>query len=447
MTTLSPDQKLIADQFIEFITSPDHKEMIITGHGGCGKSFLISYLSNIVLKEYYDLCQMLKMTPVINQLYLTATTNKAAAVLAENLQESVNTIHSLLGLQVYDDYETGESKLSLKKEANIISNALIFIDEASMIDKSLLKFIRTRTKNCKIVFVGDAKQLAPVKETTCPAMNQGNNTLFYKLTTNIRSAGQPAILALCNQLRDSVETNEFKPIQLVPGVIDQLSGQEAENEIKQVFGNNLNPDTRIIAFSNKRVIEYNDYIRELRQLPKNVTKGESLIVNTPSRTSRNNFLYSEQEIIIANEPEKTTLNEMDLASETLIADPNRLTFEIEISRCEIKDANTHEPLGYVRIPVNMNYVLSILKYFTKRKEWTNYFTLKEMLCDIRPKDACTIHKIQGSTVDTIYIDAEDISKCRFTNMVARLLYVACSRAKKRIVFFGDLKESYGGLVK
>lgn len=446
MTTLSPDQKVIADNFIEFLTSPDHKEMIITGHGGCGKSFLISFLSNIVLKEYYDLCKMLNLEPVIHSVELTATTNKAAAVLAENIQQSVNTIHSLLGLQIYEDYQTGEVKLSLKKDATIKKNMLIFIDEASMIDRSLLKLIRTRTQNCKIVYVGDAKQLAPVKENTCPAMIKGGNTLFYKLTTNIRSAGQPAILALCQQLRDTVETGEFKPIQLVPGVIDQLEGKEAEDEIKRVFGTSLNPDTRIIAFSNKRVIEFNNYIRELRKLPENITKYENLVVNTPNVTSSNNFLYSEQEITICNEPREDKITHLTIANMKGLFLPD-IEFEIVTDLCEVRDAHTKQSLGMVHIPRNMEHVFNILKYFQKTKQWAVYFTLKELLCDIRPKDACTIHKIQGSTVDTIYIDAEDISKCRFTNMVARLLYVACSRAKNRIVFLGKLKQTYGGLVK
>ena len=61
--------------------------------------------------------------------------------------------------------------------------------------------------------------------------------------------------------------------------------------------------------------------------------------------------------------------------------------------------------------------------------------------------SCTIHKAQGSTVNTVYIDCKDISTCRNPDTVARLLYVAATRATDRIVFLNNLAPKYGSFIK
>ena len=55
-----------------------------------------------------------------------------------------------------------------------------------------------------------------------------------------------------------------------------------------------------------------------------------------------------------------------------------------------------------------------------------------------------MHKSQGSTYDTVFIDLENIGSCRNPDQVARMLYVAVSRARNRIFLFGKLPTKYGG---
>ena len=49
--------------------------------------------------------------------------------------------------------------------------------------------------------------------------------------------------------------------------------------------------------------------------------------------------------------------------------------------------------------------------------------------------ARTIHKSQGSTFDVVAIDMDDLYKCaqRDPKMYLRLLYVAVSRAAKKVI--------------
>ena len=73
----------------------------------------------------------------------------------------------------------------------------------------------------------------------------------------------------------------------------------------------------------------------------------------------------------------------------------------------------------------------------------DYYLFSKRVLDLRMVDASTVHKAQGSTLDTVYIDLDDISKCTQKDLTAKLLYVAVSRARKKVVFFGDLAKRYG----
>ena len=58
--------------------------------------------------------------------------------------------------------------------------------------------------------------------------------------------------------------------------------------------------------------------------------------------------------------------------------------------------------------------------------------------DLRYTYASTINKAQGSTYDTVYVDLNDLAKCSNRDLQLRLLYVAVSRARHKVVFTGDI---------
>ena len=45
---------------------------------------------------------------------------------------------------------------------------------------------------------------------------------------------------------------------------------------------------------------------------------------------------------------------------------------------------------------------------------------------------------------TVFIDLDNIGSCNNPDQVARMLYVAISRARNRIFLFGKLPAKYGG---
>jgi ATP-dependent exoDNAse (exonuclease V) alpha subunit len=62
----------------------------------------------------------------------------------------------------------------------------------------------------------------------------------------------------------------------------------------------------------------------------------------------------------------------------------------------------------------------------------------EAFCDLRPIHASTVHKSQGSTYQTVYVDLTDIGRNTRRDVLLRLLYVALTRAKGDVVVTGEL---------
>jgi ATP-dependent exoDNAse (exonuclease V) alpha subunit len=58
--------------------------------------------------------------------------------------------------------------------------------------------------------------------------------------------------------------------------------------------------------------------------------------------------------------------------------------------------------------------------------------------DLRAAYAQTVNKSQGSTYDRVFIDLDDIRRCNSGDQIARMLYVAVSRAREQVFLTGDL---------
>lgn len=425
MADLNKGQTEAAEAFFQFLFQPGDG-FIISGAAGVGKTFLMSHIIDIIIPQYQETCKLMGLKPEFDQVVMTATTNKAAEVLAASTKRPTSTIHSFMNLKVQEDYETGKSRIQKTRNWRVHERQIIFIDEDSMIDSDLFSVIKEGTHKCKIVYVGDHNQLAPVHEKISPVFKQGYP--FFELTEPMRNNGQPALMDICAQLRKTVESGVFNPIQIVPGVIDHLSPDMMEAQIDETFlGQTM--DTRILAFTNNRVMQFNDHIRQLRKLPDEYVEGEYLINNHPVKM-RDRMLSVEEEV-------------------TIDRIHGRSTEEIVVgTKMEYLNATITTRIGdyaEVKLPVDRNHYHALLKFFARQKNWERLYYMKERFPDLRQRDAATVHKSQGSTYDSVFIDLGNISTCNFPDQVTRLLYVAFSRARSRVFLYGDLVEKYGGL--
>lgn len=412
--TLTADQQVALATFCQFLLKPDEKFMVIQGSAGCGKTTLIDYMIKALKarRKMYQLLFNKRCNKADFSIAVTATTNKAVAVLNKICNEDVRTIQSYLNLRVTPNYKTGAMDLTANKGYQLIHNALIIIDEASFINDELFRFIDQTCIDCKVVLIGDYYQLAPVKQKK--SIMETLNCSKAILNKVMRHGG--SILDASAQFRETVKTGVFKDIILASDVV-HLSGPDFQQAVNNAF---LNADyhensARILAWTNQKVVQYNQYIRQLRGYPEQFQKGEIVFTNNPI-IGRSKIWPVDSIVEITNLGKETTHH--------------------GVSGRVIKIENSVSCF----CPYNPMQVRALLKQLAAAKDWITYYQIKESWLDLRPAYASTVHKSQGSTYDQVFIDLSDIGQCTINSDIARMLYVAISRARCKVYLYGSLPE-------
>lgn len=427
---LNMGQSHAAEKFFEFLFGPD-KEMIISGPGGCGKTHLMGYMIDEVIPHYHNTCKLMGIQPDFLSVQMTATTNQAAEELSKATRRPCKTIHSFMNLRVTENHATGGTFIKKTKAWCVHRNTILFVDEAPMIDTILRNLILEGTCNCKIVYVGDDCQLAPVKEPISPIYkaNLLDVPLIEPMRTNI-----PELQLVNDTLRSRVPKVEFGAIQLAPGLVDWLDGPAMEQEVIKHFSAKQT-NSRIMAYTNDAVIEYNAYVRGMRGLPNLLTDGEYLVCNSAyAPKGEGNETLSVQSLVKVTE-----------AAGHYVEMPITETVKMWVQYVNLEDKYGNI-IQRVPVPADRAHYKNLLKYFGDCKDWSMYFFVKNNFPDLRERDSSTVYKAQGSTYDISFIDVTNISSCNRPDVVARMLYVATSRARQRIIFYGDLAPKYGHFV-
>jgi exodeoxyribonuclease V len=425
MMPLSADQQTVADQFMDFLAHPTEREMVIKGFPGCGKSYLTKHLISLV-RNSNRLASLLCDDGSDTKIICTATTNKAAAVLAEFTGEKTQTIHSLLGLKVTNNLSAGTTSLKKTKSYAPVENTIIFIDETSQTDTHLLNMIRQSTVNCKVVHIGDPYQLTAVHEKVCPVFT--NISLQGELTGSQRFTIGGPIDTLAAGYRHAIDTGDFPEIAIDGKHIRHCNGADFKSYIDAAFGtstNNADDHAKILAWKNDTVNQYNSYVRSLYALDDAFEVGEVVITNKPILDS---YL-------------KTKLHTEQAATVTAISEGE----EYGVIGWWITLNNTIS----VFQPKHRNQVKQTIRELAQQakltKDWSMYFATQDFFADLRAVHASTVHKSQGSTFKKIFIDLDDIGQCRQPYVLARLLHVAVSRASDEIYLYGNLPPKYGSI--
>lgn len=421
---LSLSQQKAVETFENFLQDPTESEMVITGAAGTGKTYLVKHLKE-VNKNILTLSLALDKKSGWRTVY-TATTNKAAKVLSNTLNEEVITIHSLLGLQVKNNYKNGKVDLVTTYRTKVLGKTLIFIDESSMISQQLLGIIRqlSEKEKTKIVYIGDMYQLAAVGEGNSPVFKFPRNVVC--LTEIQRQIAGSPIIQAAHAYKDVLEQGigEYWPeLTNAPRALQKVSGEEFEQVINQEFLGDYEPeDLRILAWTNEKVIAYNKHVRSLWTPNLDFQEGEKVITNNPITIMfKHNILAPVDSLITIEHIEQTIKNK-------LIGEGTIEGFSVSFKE-----------IPYIWfLPKNQSDVAQQLKEAAKIKDWSSYFTIKNEWLDLRASYAQTVHKAQGSTYKKVFIDVGDIGQNKKWQEVARLMYVAISRASEEVYLYGSL---------
>ena len=407
--TLTQDQENAKEAILSFLGS-DQPCFIIKGFAGTGKTKLIKH----VYQAYLDTLPLRKLVDpdsTLKEWEFTATTNKAAEALEHSLGigQEAKTIHSLLGLSVRQDYSTGETSIFKRRDAKPVEDTVIVVDESSYIDEKLLSYIRNCTPNSKIIFMGDPNQLTPVGSMNTPVFDQ--NFGEVSLTEVVRQAKQNPIQAVCVGLRKTIEESVGFPKITLCDEIQQLSKEAFDAEIQAEFSRAdwEQGDSKVLAWTNKTVQKYNSLLFKYCNQRSDFKAGDYVVNNRYIQGLKSDNEYCIEKI--------SKSNSQDISGYLVeLSGSNKAYF----------------------LPKKVSDYEKAKKAAMDNQDTAAMRNIIDTWIDLRPAYACTVNKSQGSTYKKVFIDLSDLSKCKDALQLARLLYVAMSRAKLQVIFTGDL---------
>jgi GTPase SAR1 family protein len=381
-----------------------YNRIVLQGSAGVGKTFLVN--------------ELLKNIRIIspNLVYLCAPTNKALAVLKNKTTYTqgvvFSTVHNALKLKRKFNKDTGEIYFEQeysKKYPPFNRCQLAIIDESSMLNEELLKHLEQY--RFPIIFIGDEKQLNPVKEVASPVFHKHWKT--FTLTEIIRQGeGNPII----NLSRD-LEKIWSKEESLVDGM-GYVYTSKRDKIIEELSEANGTDSLKYLAWTNAEVDVMNYSVRHnIYNNPSMLEKNEVLIFNAPYG---DNF-YTNQELKVVDltiEYHKfTPLDSVVTLKVYVINDTIRVVHEDSIKQYK----------GIMKILKG--------KCINGKMGWTNYFSFIEQFADFKYNHAITVHKSQGSTYTDVILNVRNLTLNRNKEERQRLLYTGITRASNLLILY------------
>lgn len=419
--TPNEEQKEAIKRMLSFLEGSG-QFFLLAGAAGTGKTF--------TTKEFVQKTK--------GRLVFTAPTNKATRVLRDVFQgeafdedyfPETRTIYSLLGLRLEANGEIKE----LTKPDNPLDLSrfmAVVVDEASMVNTILWKYIKLTADNQKIkfIFMGDPAQLPPVKESMSPVW-----AITDKFTLSKVMRFDNQILALATRLRNVVDhpapslslTTDNDGLEGIWKVdafqFEKMLMEEADS------GNFSIPNkSKAIAWRNATVDRLNAMIRRrLYGEPGDWFTDDRIIMTEPAKDLKSG------ECIATTDSEGTII-----CSEELVPHPIYSEFLCHRIVVNIDDLGP-VTLWALHKTSSAQFVLQVSSLAAAAKTngrlWKDYWTFRESFHSIRYGYAITAHRSQGSTYEKAFVNYGDILLNRNRQEAFRCLYVACTRAKKQLI--------------
>lgn len=313
MPALTPSQKLVFDQVLQFLKSDVQRAFVLRGYAGTGKTFLMQHLARYLTDH----------TDGYPSFELLASTGRAAAVLRGKTGFEAKTVHSALyafasvegDSEAIDDNadidQFGQMTLRFDMRPASEESIVYIVDEASMLssehtDKTsfaqfgtgrLLHDLLHNLPKGKFIFVGDPCQLPPIGQALSPALSPewlrklGVPTGEASLSEIMRTRQDNDILIVASGIRRMIE--EPSPYLVkwpkIPAMRrESVQVTDTETDLFEAYWQAISQNRSCIAISNSNAQchKINERIRASRygNAHSPLQKGDKLLV------TQNNYL-------------------------------------------------------------------------------------------------------------------------------------------------------------
>ncbi|BAM63069.1 putative DNA helicase [Edwardsiella phage ETP-1] len=433
----------VLDTFIDFLADKEAWDMYITGAAGTGKTTQLSQEVQYCIDNgiSYIVC---------------AYTHKACGILRDKLPEGalVTTLHSFLKKRpTINQHATDKKYLQVNTQSGAPKQPVVmFLDEYSMVgEKDGLDILALQdpdyegAPSLKVVWLGDKNQLDAIGDIPYVVPTGKYNV---KLTTIYRQAGDNPLLEPLSMLVDMIEGK--RDVCALPANSSFIRGQDIVKAYKP------GEDCVLLAYTNQRVEELNAAIQK-RKEPK---VGDWLF--SPTTKRRYEFLGWVKKPEYIDTPfngelhlgskyetlEYLTKTKNCQFAEARAEDDEVLTiavvfghYQYKLKTEELKSAaansnreieTTHR--GYKAAAwAKANPKNKLAR--ARAKAWRDFLSFDECVICVDFVHAMTVHKSQGSTYGTVYVDTDDLYRCASINLkqYLKLMYVALSRASGKVI--------------
>jgi hypothetical protein len=250
----------------------------------------------------------------------------------------------------------------------------------------------------------------------------GAGFITVELTKVVRQAKDNPIIGLAQYFKEVLLGNAWPKIPPTPEIV-HLSLEDFLGTISTEFNRDNWSTTcsRVLANTNRTVEQYNDAIRINITGRAEFKVGDWVINNAYSGGNNHNIPTDTAVQIesISKSSERLSSNKFSNGHRVTLVGVDQVLF----------------------MPEMLSHKKKAINHFRKEKRWNTVSEINSTWVDLRSPYASTVYKAQGSTYSKVFIDVNDISQtCKDPNQIARLLYVAVSRASHQVIMTGDLTK-------
>ena len=200
------------------------------------------------------------------------------------------------------------------------------------------------------------------------------------------------------------------------------------------------PDSfRYLARTNARVEQINQTIRQWRygdNIPTPFMPGESALFRQPLVVENTMLFANNQEAKVISIERGTFAHEIEEANGVRAWTATVPSWELCLRDSDGNDKTVH----MVRDNEEFQEAVARIKdeAAESRLRWKHLHEFQQSLAQLQSIYALTVHKSQGSTLGSVFVDLPDIRRREETNLLEaqQMLYVAVTRPSKRLIVVG-----------